>query len=214
VGFSINLCEDSEGAWDECKYNKSPTNRAALARCVHPHADQVGDVRCHRLRARVSNGTRRVETALALVMVDTTEEVPLLRIHSQCLTGEVLGSLRCDCHDQLEMAMQAIGAEGRGLVIYEYQEGRGIGLQDAGLDTVEANHAPGFKADCRDFSLPAAIVRDLGIKWVRLLSNNPSEARALSKSGVEVVVQLSSEAAPNPHSLPTCGPRRKEWATP
>ena len=120
----------------------------------------------------VSNGTRRVETALAMVMGDPTEGVPLLRIHSQCFTGEVLGSLRCDCHDQLEVAMQAIAEEGRGLVIYEYQEGRGIGLmakleayelQDAGLDTVEANHALGFKADCRDFSLSAAILRDFGI---------------------------------------------------
>ena len=115
-----------------------------------------------------SNGTRRVETALAIVMGDLTEGAPLLRIHSQCFTGEVLGSLRCDCSDQLEMAMQAIAEEGRGLVIYEYQEGRGIGLmaklqayelQDAGLDTVEANHALGFKADCRDFSLPAAILQ-------------------------------------------------------
>ena len=133
-----------------------------------------------------SKGPERVETALALVMGDLTEGVPLLRIHSQCFTGEVLGSLRCDCRDQLEMAMQAIAEEGRGLVIYEYQEGRGIGLmaklqayelQDAGLDTVEANHALGFKADCRDFSLPAAILRDLGVKRVRLLSNNPRKAR-------------------------------------
>jgi GTP cyclohydrolase II len=159
----------------------------------------------------VSNGTRRVESALAMVMGDPTEGVPLLRIHSQCFTGEVLGSLRCDCRDQLEMAMQAIAEEGRGLVIYEYQEGRGIGLmakleayelQDAGIDTVEANHALGFKADCRDFGLPAAILRDLGIKRVRLLSNNPRKASALTENGVEVVVLLSCEAAPNPHSLP------------
>jgi GTP cyclohydrolase II len=157
----------------------------------------------------ISNGTRRVETALAIVMGGLTDGVPLLRIHSQCFTGEVLGSLRCDCRDQLEMAMQAIAQEGRGLVIYEYQEGRGIGLmakleayelQDGGLDTVEANHALGFKADYRDFSLPAAIVRDLGIKQVRLLSNNPRKAYALAKSGVEVVVQLGCEAEPNPHS--------------
>jgi GTP cyclohydrolase II len=158
----------------------------------------------------VSNGTPGVETALAIVMGDLNEGAPLLRMHSQCFTGEVLGSLRCDCRDQLEMAMQAIAEEGRGLVIYEYQEGRGIGLmakleayelQDAGLDTVEANHALGFKADCRDFSLPAAILRNLGIKRVRLLSNNPRKASALAKNGVEVVAQLSCEAAPNPHSL-------------
>jgi GTP cyclohydrolase II len=158
----------------------------------------------------VSNGTQRVETALAMVMGDLSEGVPLLRIHSQCFTGEILGSLRCDCHDQLEMAMQAISEEGRGLVIYEYQEGRGIGLmsklqayelQDVGLDTVEANHALGFKADCRDFDLPAAIVRDLGIKRVRLLSNNPRKASALTENGVEVVAVLSCEAAPNPHSF-------------
>jgi GTP cyclohydrolase II len=157
-----------------------------------------------------SNGTRRVETALAMVMGNVTNSAPLLRIHSQCFTGEMLGSLRCDCHDQLEMAMQAIAEEGCGLVIYEYQEGRGIGLmakleayelQDAGLDTVEANHALGFKADCRDFSLPAAILRDLRIKRVRLLSNNPRKANALAENGIEVVAQLACEAAPNPHSL-------------
>ena len=112
----------------------------------------------------------RIETALAIVMGDLTEGVPLLRIHSQCFTGEVLGSLRCDCHDQLEMAMQAIAEEGRGLVIYEYQEGRGIGLmaklqayelQDAGIDTSRPIMLSGSRADCRDFSLPAAILHDL-----------------------------------------------------
>ena len=158
----------------------------------------------------VSNGTQRVETALTMVMGDLSEGVPLLRIHSQCFTGEILGSLRCDCHDQLEMAMQAVAEEGRGLVIYEYQEGRGIGLmsklqayelQDVGLYTVEANHALGFKADCRDFDLPAAIVRDLGIKRVRLLSNNPRKASALTENGVEVVARIPCEAAPNPHSF-------------
>jgi GTP cyclohydrolase II len=139
-----------------------------------------------------------------------TEGAPLLRVHSQCLTGEVLGSLRCDCRDQLEMAMQAIAEEGRGLVIYEYQEGRGIGLiakleayelQDAGFDTVEANHALGFRADYRDFSLPAAILRDLGIKRVRLLSNNPRKATALVEGGIEVTTLVACEAVPNGHSL-------------
>jgi GTP cyclohydrolase II len=166
----------------------------------------------------VSDGARKVDTALALVMGDLTKGVPLLRIHSQCFTGEVLGSLRCDCRDQLEMAMQAIAKEGRGLVIYEYQEGRGIGLmaklqayelQDVGLDTVEANHALGFKADLRDFRLPAAIVRDLGIKKVRLLSNNPRKSRTLTEHGVEVVAQVACKAAANPHSFAHL-PARKE----
>src|SRR3954471_18815956 len=130
----------------------------------------------------IANGTRRLETALALVLGGLTQGAPLGRIHSQCLTGGVLGSLRCDCRDQLEIAMRAIAEEGRGLVIYEHQEGRGIGLmaklqayalQDTGLDTVDANHALGLMADYRDFSLPTAILHQLGISRVRLLSNNP-----------------------------------------
>src|SRR6266581_6682019 len=147
----------------------------------------------------ISNGSRLTETALALVMGDVTKGVPLVRLHSQCCTGEVLGSLRCDCAEQLEIAMRAIVAEGRGLLIYEYQEGRGIGLmaklqayalQDAGLDTVEANHALGFEADCRDFSLSVAILRELGVSRVRLLTNNPQKSRALSEAGIEVIAQI------------------------
>jgi 3,4-dihydroxy-2-butanone 4-phosphate synthase/GTP cyclohydrolase II len=157
-----------------------------------------------------SNGTRRVETALAIVMGDLTQGIPMLRVHSQCFTGEILGSLRCDCHDQLEMAMQAIAAEGRGLVIYEYQEGRGIGLmpklkayelQDAGFDTVDANHVLGFKTDCRDFSLPAAILSEFRIRRVRLMSNNPRKTQVLRDAGIEVVDELPCEAKPTMHSL-------------
>src|SRR5271170_3820224 len=140
----------------------------------------------------IVNGIGRIETALAFVMGNLTEGAPLLRIHSQCFTGEIIGSLRCDCNAQLELAMRAIAQEGRGLLIYEYQEGRGIGLmaklrayalQDAGLDTVDANHALGFPADCRDFSLPVAILNKLGIRQVRLLTNNPEKSRALAEAG-------------------------------
>ena len=148
----------------------------------------------------VSNGSRSVESALAIVLGNLTAGAPLLRIHSQCFTGEALGSLRCDCRDQLEMAMEAIAEEGRGLVIYEYQEGRGIGLkaklqayalQEAGFDTIDANRALGFGADQRDFSLPVAILRELGVDRVRLLSNNPRKACALREGGIDVVARGS-----------------------
>jgi len=158
----------------------------------------------------VWSGGQAVETALALVLGDLSQGAPLLRVHSQCLTGEVFGSLRCDCGGQLTLAMQAIAQEGRGLVIYEYQEGRGIGLmaklqayelQDAGIDTVEANHALGFKADLRDFSLAAAILHDLRISRVRLLTNSPRKVRALSDRGIEVAERLPCEVGPTAHSL-------------
>src|SRR6266853_6297563 len=135
---------------------------------------------------RANLAKREHETALVMTLGDLQDGVPLLRIHSQCLTGEVLGSLRCDCRGQLELAMSAIANEGSGVVIYEHQEGRGIGLmaklkayalQDKGLDTIQANYALGFLADHRDFTLPAAILHDLGISYVRLLSNNPRKSR-------------------------------------
>jgi GTP cyclohydrolase II len=151
-----------------------------------------------------------LETAIVLVLGELSRQVPLVRIHSQCFTGDVLRSLRCDCGDQLELAMRTIAAEGCGLLIYEHQEGRGIGLmaklqayalQDIGLDTIAANHVLGFEADCRDFSLPVAILHNLGIQRVRLLSNNPDKLRALVHGGIEVVEQIPCEVRPNPHAL-------------
>src|ERR1700736_1922373 len=159
---------------------------------------------------RQSEGQHSPETAIVLVLGEPTRGVPLVRIHSQCITGEVLRSLRCDCGEQLELAMRAIGAEGCGLLIYEQQEGRGIGLmaklqayalQDTGLDTITANHALGFEADYRDFSLPVAILNDLGIRRVRLLSNNPDKLCALVHGGIEVVKQMPCEVRSNPHAL-------------
>jgi len=156
-------------------------------------------------------GTKQVETALAIILGNVRKASPLMRIHSQCFTGEVLGSLRCDCRDQLDIAMTEIAEEGCGLVIYEYQEGRGIGLmaklqayalQDMGFDTIEANHALGLTADCRNFHLPVAILHYLNVRSVRLLSNNPEKFRALINGGIEVVEQISCEAPPHPHALP------------
>ena len=152
----------------------------------------------------------KTDTGLALLLGDHSEEALPLRMHSQCFTGDVLGSLRCDCGEQFAIAMRTIAAEGRGIIIYEHQEGRGIGLmaklkayalQDRGLDTIEANHALGFAADCRDFGLTVAVLHDLGIKRVRLLSNNPQKIHTLIEGGIEVVEQIPCEAEPNPHAL-------------
>jgi GTP cyclohydrolase II len=166
---------------------------------------------------RWHSGKRSPETALTLVLGDPLVQAPLVRIHSQCITGEVLGSLRCDCGGQLELAMEAIAAEACGLLIYEQQEGRGIGLmaklqayalQDEGLDTIAANHALGFEADCRDFVLPAAILRRLGIHAVRLLSNNPDKCRSLTKAGIAVVEQIPCEAPPSLYSTVYLGTKK------
>jgi GTP cyclohydrolase II len=142
----------------------------------------------------------RVEEAVALEMGNLGGgDPPLVRVHSQCLTGDVFHSLRCDCHAQLEMALQRIAQEGRGLLIYERQEGRGIGLlnklrayelQDQGADTVEANERLGFDSDLRSYRLPAAILQYFGLKAVRLLSNNPEKLEALESAGVEVAERV------------------------
>ena len=156
-----------------------------------------------------SDGARRVEEAVALVMGDVQSAPPLVRIHSQCLTGDVFHSLRCDCRQQLELSLSLIANEDAGILIYEQQEGRGIGLmaklqayelQDAGLDTVEANERLGFKNDYRDFTLPAEILKTLGVTRVRLLSNNPEKVGALERSGVQVVERVPCEVTPSPHA--------------
>jgi GTP cyclohydrolase II len=154
------------------------------------------------------DGIQRLQTAIALILGEEPPTTPLVRIHSECLTGDVLGSLRCDCGDQLELAMRAIAREGSGLLIYEQQEGRGIGLmaklqayslQEDGMDTIEANHALGFSTDGRDFALPVAILHDLTITRVRLLSNNPQKSRALIDAGIDAEL-VPCEVAPNPYS--------------
>lgn len=151
----------------------------------------------------------QVESApyLAIVKGDVcTDDPVLVRVHSSCLTGDILGSLRCDCGDQLAMALQTIEAEGRGVVLYIAQEGRGIGilnklraysLQDEGLDTVEANQALGFKADLRDYGLGAQVLADLGLRRLRLMTNNPAKVAGLTGYGLEIVEHVPLIAEPS-----------------
>lgn len=150
--------------------------------------------------------TEKIESALALVLGELHQGEPaLVRIHSQCLTGDVFGSLRCDCRAQLELGLRKIGEAGAGVLIYEQQEGRGIGLmaklrayelQDRGRDTVEANLELGYKADCREFELPAEILKLLGVSRVKLITNNPEKVLALQSAGIEVTERISAEIAP------------------
>jgi GTP cyclohydrolase II len=153
----------------------------------------------------------RLEECVVLRMgdIEAPEDPPLLRIHSQCLTGDVFHSLRCDCRSQLELALNLIAEEGRGILIYEHQEGRGIGLlnklrayelQDEGLDTVEANVRLGFKADLRSYQMPAEILQYFGVRSVRLLSNNPDKIAALERNGVHVAERIPCIVTPHESS--------------
>ena len=155
-----------------------------------------------------------LESAVALVMGDIQAaangdpaHAPIVRIHSQCLTGDAFHSLRCDCHDQLHLALGRIAAEGTGILLYENQEGRGIGLmaklrayelQDQGLDTIEANEQLGYEADYRHFELPAEILKYLKVPAVRLITNNPEKVASLESAGIEVVERLSAAIPSEP----------------
>jgi len=147
------------------------------------------------------------DTHLAMVKGEWTPDEPILvRVHSQCVTGDIFGSMRCDCGDQLAAAMQKVEAEGRGVVLYMKQEGRGIGLinklrayklQEEGLDTVDANLALGFKMDHRDYGIGCQILHDLGLRKLRLMTNNPTKRVALDGYGLEIVERVPVEIAPN-----------------
>ncbi len=146
-----------------------------------------------------SASLKHVDTLVALTMGDLSAAPPLVRIHSQCLTGDVFHSLRCDCHDQLHLALGMIAKEGAGILLYEEQEGRGIGLmaklrayelQDKGLDTIEANLELGFRSDYREFELPAEVLKALHITAVRLITNNPEKVQAMQEAGIRVVERV------------------------
>lgn len=145
------------------------------------------------------------------------EQAPLVRVHSECLTSEVLGSLKCDCRAQLDQALDEMAAKGTGVLLYMRQEGRGIGLgnkirayalQAEGADTVEANHKLGFETDYRRYDVAAAILRDLGIARVTLLTNNPRKVDGLSDAGIEVAERAPVLTASNAHSAPYLSTKR------
>ena len=173
------------------------TKRGAQAKVV---AQAVLPTRFGRFTILGLEGCGGAETAVALVRGRLNgKAVPVVRIHSQCLTGDVLMSQRCDCRAQLELSLRAIGKAASGVLLYLPQEGRGIGLmnklrayelQDRGMDTVEANERLGFAADSRDYRFCAEALRELGARRVRLLSNNPDKVKQLEKFGIEVVERL------------------------
>jgi GTP cyclohydrolase II len=151
---------------------------------------------------------KKPETLLALVLGDLERTVPIVRIHSQCTTGDVFHSLRCDCHDQLHLALESIALHGSGAIVYEHQEGRGIGLieklrayelQDEGLDTIEANLELGHPVDLRDYSLPVEVLQALNLRSIQLLTNNPEKIAAVRAGGIKIVKRLSADVPGNPH---------------
>ncbi len=149
------------------------------------------------------------ETALALVLGNIHSSPPIVRIHSQCATGDVFHSLRCDCHDQLHLALRLIAQERAGILLYEHQEGRGIGLleklrayelQDQGLDTIEANLRLGHAVDRRNYRLPAEILRVLGIRSLRLMTNNPQKIDAVLAAGIRIQERLGADVPVTTHA--------------
>lgn len=170
---------------------------------------------------RAKDGKEHVVLALG----DLNGAPPLVRVHSECLTGDALFSLRCDCGAQLEGALQKIAEAGRGAVLYLRQEGRGIGLgnkirayalQDQGADTVEANHQLGFPADAREYTLAAELLHTLGLTRIRLMTNNPRKLDAFNKDGIEVVERVALEPGRNPHNAAYLDAKRAKlghWLT-
>ncbi|MFP5230228.1 MAG: GTP cyclohydrolase II [Acidobacteriota bacterium] len=150
------------------------------------------------------------QSGLALILGDIDNTVPLVRIHSQCVTGDIFHSLRCDCHDQLHLALRTIAHEKAGILLYEYQEGRGIGLaeklrayelQDEGVDTIEANLRLGHPVDLRDYRLPIEILRFLNVRSLRLMTNNPQKIEAVQSAGIRIRKRIAADVPATVHSI-------------
>jgi GTP cyclohydrolase II len=158
---------------------------------------------------RTNKKSEEAETALVLILGDIHRTPPVVRIHSQCTTGDVFHSMRCDCHDQLHLALRVIAERGAGVLVYEHQEGRGIGLmeklrayqlQDQGLDTIDANLRLGHAVDLRDYALSIEVLRFLNIRKLQLMTNNPEKIHAVRSAGIEIASRVSADVPANPHS--------------
>jgi len=169
--------------------------------------------------SRADWSSNEAETALALILGDIHEAPPVVRIHSQCTTGDIFHSLRCDCHDQLHLALRVISEQGAGVIVYEHQEGRGIGLmeklrayqlQDQGLDTIEANLRLGHAVDLRNYALCVEVLRFLKIRSLQLMTNNPDKIAAVKSSGIEIARRISAEIPGNPHSANYLATKREK----
>jgi 3,4-dihydroxy 2-butanone 4-phosphate synthase/GTP cyclohydrolase II len=200
--------------------NQLISHRMQKDRLIQRVTETVMPTRFGEFRAVAYRSLIDPDEHLALILGDVeTPEPVLVRVHSQCVTGDVFGSLRCDCGEQIEQALQRISEEGRGVLLYMRQEGRGIGLhnklrayalQDEGMDTVEANHALGFPADRRDYGIGMQILVDLGIHEMRLLTNNPAKRAGLEGYGLKVVERLPIVVEPNSHNLRYLETKRKK----
>ena len=168
--------------------------------------------------------TNNNQEHLALIKGEWELEEPVLvRVHSSCMTGDIFGSCRCDCGEQLQKAMEKIETEGKGVIVYMNQEGRGIGLlnklkaynlQEQGFDTVEANLQLGFRMDERDYGVGAQILRELGVRKMKLMSNNPKKRTGLTGYGLEIIENVPLEVEPNPHNVGYLATKKKKWDTP